>query len=58
MHVLFKRRRARWGKVERAVRGFYVPDFARKEAADRLLGDTVNNMEEFNNFREKEWRRE
>ena len=50
MHVLFKRRRARYYKVERAVRGFIVPDYLRKEAENRLLADTVENIDEYENF--------
>ena len=52
MHVLFKRRRARYYKVERAVRGFFVPDYIRKEAENRLLKDTVENIDEYENFYE------
>jgi len=55
MHVLFKRRRARWGRIERAVRGFYVPEYLRKEAGDRLLGETVDNIAEWHNFRGRDW---
>jgi len=34
--VLFaKKRRARYYKVERALRGFYVPEWIRKEAEER-----------------------
>jgi hypothetical protein len=43
--VLFmKKRRARYYKVERAVRGFYVPDWVRKEAEEREMADTVDNI--------------
>jgi len=30
--LFFKRRRARYYKVERGVRGFFVPDWVNKEA--------------------------
>ncbi len=43
--VLFRQRRARYYKVERAVRGFFVPDYIRKEAESRLLSDTLVNKE-------------
>jgi len=52
MHVLFKARRRRYYKVERAVRGFWVPDYLRKEAESRLLKDTVENINEWRNFYE------
>jgi len=55
MHVLFKRRRARWGKIERAVRGFFVPEYLRKEAGDRLFCDTIDNIAEWHNFRQRDW---
>ena len=48
--VLFKRRRARYYKVERGVRGTYVPEFLRQEAANRLLVDTVENKQEWQDF--------
>jgi len=32
MHVLFKRRRVRFSKMERALKGFFVPDYLKKEA--------------------------
>mmetsp|Transcript_40905 Transcript_40905/g.47561 ORF Transcript_40905/g.47561 Transcript_40905/m.47561 type:complete len:332 (+) Transcript_40905:39-1034(+) len=48
--LLFKRRRARYYKVERAVRGFFVPDYIRKEAEQRTYADTIDLMEEWNNF--------
>jgi len=31
----------RYYKVERGVRGFYVPEYVRKEAADRLACETA-----------------
>jgi len=47
---LFKRRRARYYKVERAVRGFAVPDYLRNEAAQRTYADTVDVMREWDRF--------
>lgn len=49
-HLLFKRRRARYYKVERAVRGFFVPDYLRKEAESRLLADTADVRDEWESF--------
>jgi hypothetical protein len=46
-HLMFKRRRARYYKVERAVRGFLVPDYLKKEAENRLLCDTADVKEEW-----------
>lgn len=37
--LLYKRRRGRYYKVERALRGFYAPDYIRKEAEERTLID-------------------
>jgi len=48
--IFFKRRRARFYKIERAVRGFSVPDWIRKEAENRTLADTLPNIEEWQNF--------
>jgi len=42
-HIFFKKRRARYYKVERGVRGFYVPDYIRSEAENRLFADTAEN---------------
>ena len=47
---MFKRRRARYYKVERAVRGFFVPDYLRKEAESRLLADTADVRDEWESF--------
>lgn len=52
MHVLFKARRRRYYKVERAVRGFWVPDHIRKDAENRLYKDTVDNINEWEDFYE------
>jgi hypothetical protein len=48
MWILFAKRRARFYKVDRAVRGFYVPDYLRQEGANRLLSDTAENKETWN----------
>jgi hypothetical protein len=55
MHQLFKRRRTRWSKVERGLRGFFVPDTLQKEASSRLLGDTYKNIVEWQNFLAVNW---
>jgi len=47
---LFRQRRARYYKVERAVRGFFVPDYIRKEAESRLLSDTLVNKEVYEEY--------
>jgi len=47
-HLFFRKRRARYYKVERALRGFYVPDYLRREASDRLAADTAEVMENWN----------
>jgi hypothetical protein len=52
--VLFKRRRARYYKVERGLRGFFVQDWVRKESEDRLLSDTITNREDWDEFLYKE----
>jgi len=52
MHVLFKARRRRYYKVERGLRGFWVPDHIRKDAENRLLKDTVENINEWDEFYE------
>jgi len=52
--IFFKRRRARYYKVERGLRGFYVPDWIRKEAENRILSDSIENIEEWQNFMYKE----
>ncbi|KAL4480456.1 hypothetical protein ABPG74_020972 [Tetrahymena malaccensis] len=54
--VLFmKKRRARYYKVERGLRGFYVPDWVRKEAEERQLSDTVDNIFNWENFIYREY---
>jgi hypothetical protein len=54
-HLMFKRRRARFYKVERALRGFFVPDYLRKEAESVLLKDTVKVKEEWEEYVYKNW---
>jgi hypothetical protein len=49
-HLLFKRRRARYYKVERAVRGFFVPDYVRKEAEQVTWADTAPIIDEWQQF--------
>lgn len=50
-----KKRRARYYKVERGLRGFYVPEWIRKEAEDRQLSDTVDNIFNWENFVYREY---
>lgn len=50
-----KKRRARYYKVERALRGFYVPDWVRKEAEQREMAGTVDNILTWENFVYKEY---
>eukprot|EP01016_Furgasonia_blochmanni_P002649 TRINITY_DN1102_c0_g1_i1.p1 TRINITY_DN1102_c0_g1~~TRINITY_DN1102_c0_g1_i1.p1 ORF type:complete len:370 (+),score=147.36 TRINITY_DN1102_c0_g1_i1:135-1244(+) len=50
MHILFKRRRARYYKVERGLRGFVVPDWVQREAESRLLVDTAENKDIWETF--------
>lgn len=49
-HLMFKRRRARYFKVERAVRGFLVPEYLKKEAESRLMVDTIAVKDEWEDF--------
>lgn len=49
-HLMFKARRARYYKVERAVRGFFVPDYIKKEGENRLLVDTIAVKDEWEDF--------
>jgi hypothetical protein len=49
-HLFFKRRRARYYKVERGLRGFFVPDHIRKDAESRLLVDTLALKDEWESF--------
>lgn len=48
--IFFKRRRARFYKVERGLRGCWVPEYIRQEAESRLLGDTAQNVDEWESF--------
>lgn len=48
-HLFFRKRRARYYKVERALKGFYAPEHVRKEAENRLACDTAELMEEWSN---------
>jgi hypothetical protein len=54
-HLLFRRRRARYYKVERALRGFMVPDYLKKEAESRLFADTFALRDEWENFQYKNY---
>jgi len=54
-HLFFKRRRARFYKVERGLRGFFVPDYLRKEAENVLLKDTLKVKEEWDDYIYKNW---
>jgi len=53
--IFFKRRRARFYKVDRAVRGVIVPDWCREEAESRTLAETLENKEAYENFVYKEY---
>ncbi len=53
--LFFKRRRARYYKVERGLRGFWVPEWAKKEGDARILSDTLENKEVWENFIYKEY---
>lgn len=48
--LLYKKRRGRYYKVERALRGFYVPEYIRKEAEERNLIDYVRNQATWTDF--------
>lgn len=48
--ILFMKRRARYYKVERGVRGFFVPEYMRKEAESRTLADSMENINAFNQY--------
>jgi len=50
-HWLLKiRRRARYWKVERGLRGFFVPEFIRSQAKTQTYGDYVKVDNEWKNF--------
>jgi len=53
--IFAKKRRFRYYKVERALRGTYVPDWARKEGEARLFCDTAENKQEWEDFVYKEY---
>jgi len=55
MHLFFRRRRIRYYKVERALRGFFVPEYIRKEAEERLLPETFKNIVEWQSFAQTHW---
>lgn len=48
--IFQKRRRQRYYKIERGLRGFYVPDYIRKEAESRLFADTVENKKTWEDY--------
>lgn len=48
--LFFRRRRGRYYKIERAVRGFYVPDYLKNEVSRRTLAETIEVKEEWENF--------
>lgn len=49
-YLFMRKRRARYFKVERGVRGFFVPDWVRKEAEDREFDKTAENIFTWTNF--------
>jgi hypothetical protein len=48
--LLYQKRRARYYKVERAVRGTYAPDWLQHEAQQRTLGDAAEIKDEWDDF--------
>lgn len=42
------KRRARYYKVERGHRGFFVPEHVREEAKNRTLADSMENINVWN----------
>lgn len=48
--LLPKRRRGRYYKVERALRGFFVPEYLRQEAQERTLIDFSRNKQTWEDF--------
>ena len=48
--ILYNKRRARYYKVERSVRGTYAPDWLRDEAQQRTLADAIENKDEWDSF--------
>lgn len=53
--IMFRARRARYYKVERSVRGFFVQDFVRKEVEDRSMGDFLINKDIFEEYKFKNY---
>lgn len=53
--LLFKRRRARYEKVERGLRGFFVPDWVNEEANQRTFADAAINHKEYINLHYNEY---
>jgi len=53
--LFFRYRRARFYKIERAVRGFYVPEWIRKEGEERLLHETTRNIHDWEDFVYMNW---
>jgi hypothetical protein len=53
--IFFKRRRARYYKIERGLRGCYVPAHIRQEAENRTAAGLVENKDEWENFNYKEF---
>jgi hypothetical protein len=47
---MFEKRRARYYKVERAVRGTYAPDWLRAEAEQRTLAESVKVRREWKSY--------
>ncbi|CAK67090.1 unnamed protein product (macronuclear) [Paramecium tetraurelia] len=48
--ILFNKRRARFSKVERGVRGSTAPEWLQAEARERTLADSVQNIYEWDNY--------
>jgi len=48
--LFYRRRRGRYYKIERAVRGFQVPEYLKVESSKRTLAETIEVKEEWENF--------
>ncbi|CAD8118402.1 unnamed protein product [Paramecium sonneborni] len=48
--IMFNKRRARFSKVERGVRGSTAPEWLQTEARERTLADSVENIYEWDNY--------
>ncbi|CAD8125101.1 unnamed protein product [Paramecium sonneborni] len=48
--IMFNKRRARYSKVERGVRGSTAPEWLQTEARERTLADSVQNIYEWDNY--------